>query len=940
LSKGVKIVVDWLVKLFQDPTVSSLLTAVAVEGGKAIYQKLLRAEQNTPEWQLFDSLDRAFFQTETDLSRKHDTEAIRETFFSELFDFSSAFSIDTLKQVFQDALGRPATDHELNVWVSNVVKQIALPEHEVLFRYLQTLHILPNELTQQPQKPSPILTPGASVWDDKNILARDEFINSLCADFTEHPRRIQLVGMGGIGKTEILNKLYAKLASKHSECGFDFVGLVHFSGSIESDIAQQIEYPAQYHGLQGEKAALSYLHDLCMEHRVLLLVDDIRAQQPLPKAKDNPLQYLTTLGASVLLASRVPFPQFEGRKVDVLPTEECIKIFERQYGRAVNGEEERKLLTKIILDKAGQNTLIVNRLGGMAKDPGWAIKELFDHLETQQFSIPKGAADDETLQLEIKKLYILDKDFTPAEISILEAFSIFPAIPLTLDLCKEWLSLDAGVEPDDCARILTKLTQKTWLVRHEAENSYISLYSMHQVVREAVKGQLVIEGSTHVGLIDACTEALNQSTNNYIFAVAAQIIPFATTVFEEIKEENEPVAFLSDAIGNYYYKTASYTLAMHWRKKAATLAEKVFGVEHENTAGAYNNIACICESQGNYPNALEWHLKALEVKEKVLGKKHPSTATTYNNIAGVYDTQGDYSKALEWYLKALFIREKVLGKEHPSAATTYNNIATVYFNLGDYPKALEWYSKALDILEKVLGKDHPYTATTYNNIALVYKKQGDYPKALEWYFKALNIREKVLGKEHPDTATTYNNIAVVYCKQEDYPKALEWYLKALEIIEKVLGKEHPDTAITYNNIALVFKKQGDYSLALEWYFKDLAISEKVLGKEHPDTATTYNNIAGVYDSQGNYPNALEWYFKSLRILEKILGIEHPSTATTYNNIAGVYYEQGDYKAALEWLQKALLIFEAKLGHEHPKTKYVREATKTVTAKLASSDPAK
>ena len=69
-------VLDWLVTVFQNPVVSGLFTAVAVEGGKAIYQKLLRAEQNTPEWQLFDSLDRAFFQTETDLSRKHDTEAI------------------------------------------------------------------------------------------------------------------------------------------------------------------------------------------------------------------------------------------------------------------------------------------------------------------------------------------------------------------------------------------------------------------------------------------------------------------------------------------------------------------------------------------------------------------------------------------------------------------------------------------------------------------------------------------------------------------------------------------------------------------------------------------------------------------------------------------------------------------------------------------------
>ncbi len=817
-------------------------------------------------------------------------------------------------------MGRPAIDHELNVWVSNVVKQIALPEHEVLFRYLQTLHILPNELTQQPPKPSPILTPGASVWDDQNILARDEFIDSLCADFTEHPRRIQLVGMGGIGKTEILNKLYAKLAAKPAECGFDFVGLVHFSGSIEVDLGQQIEPPKGYLGMQGTEAALRYLRDVCTEHRVLLLVDDVRGQQPLPRRDDKTLRYLTTLNASVLLASRVPFPQFEGRKVDVLPIEECIEIFEKQFGKPVTSEQEKNLLVEIIKDRAGQNTLIVNRLGAMARDFDWSMSELLAQLKERGFKISADAADNEHLQKKISKLYTLDKDFTPAEISILEAFSIFPAIPLALDLCKEWLSSDAGVEPDECARILAGLAQKTWLVRHEAaENSSKAMYSMHQMVREAVKGQQKIDGSAHIDLVGACAEALKQNTNNYILTVAAQILPFATTIFEEIHEENAPVAILSDAIGNYFEKIAAYSIALHWRQIAVTIAEKVFGTEQPNTAVTYNNIALVYSNLGDYPKALEWFFKSLEIEEKVLGKERPTLGTIYNNIAGVYFQQGDHKKALEWFFKAVNIQEIVLENEHPDIAATYNNIAGVYICQGDYLRALEWFSKALDIRESILGKEHPDTAVIYNNIALVYHRQGDYLKALEWFFKALTIEEKILGKEHPNTATVYSNIAAVYDELGDYSKALEWFFKALKIFRKTLGKEHPSTATIYYNIAKVYKSQGDYTKALEWYLKAQTIREKVLGEEHPDTATTYNNIASIYYQLGDYKKALEWYLKTLDIRERVLGEEHPNTAITSNNIAGVYYQLGDNKKALEWFLKTLDIQERVLGKEHPDT---------------------
>lgn len=825
---------DWLVTVFQNPVVSGLFTAVAVEGGKAIYQKLLRAEKNTPEWQLFDSLDRAFFQTEADLRLEHETEAIRETFFSELFDFSSSFSIDTLKRVFQVALNRPATDEELKVWVANVVKQIALPEHEVLFRYLQTLHILPNELTQQPQRPSPILTPGASVWDDKNILARDEFINELCADFSQHPRRIQLVGMGGIGKTEILNKLYAKLAAKPTECGFEFLGFVNFNGIIESDIAQQIEYPALYHGLQGEKAALSYLHDLCMEHRVLLLIDDIREQKPLPKRDDKTLEYLTTLNASVLLASRVPFPQYDQLLVDVLPTDKCIEVFERQYGRTVTDEDERTLLTKIIEEKAGQNTLIVNRLGGMAKDPGWSIKELFDHLEAQQFSIPKGSVDDELLQQEINKLYTIDKSFTLAEISILEAFSIFPAIPLALDLCKEWLSEDAAVEPDECARILSRLTQRTWLVRHEAaEDTNTALYSMHQVVREAVKGQKRSILGAHKSLVSACAVSIFDCTLIYKISTATKLMPYALSLFDATYSEDPVIVHLVKSIGEVYFLIGDYLNSLSWRMKNLALCQQIYGEIYENTAMAYSDIAATYVKMNDYSMSIIVYMKVVTIEESLHKIKCPAVATTYNNLGVAYLESGDYVNSLKWFRKALEVRKRISKDINSDIAMTYSNIGLSMLRLNHLDQAMKYQLKALEIREKVLSKNNPEIADSYCNIAVLYMTQECFTEALFWLNKAKLIYEEVFGVFHPSTASINCNLASVLRMQGDYFNALALSIRALSIREKLLGNNHIDTAISYNNIASVYMDQDDFGSAIDMLKKALPVFEAKLGLGHP-----------------------------------------------------------------------------------------------------------
>ncbi len=350
-----------------------------------------------------------------------------------------------------------------------------------------------------------------------------------------------------------------------------------------------------------------------------------------------------------------------------------------------------------------------------------------------------------------------------------------------------------------------------------------------------------------------------------------------------------------------------------------SIAEELYGKEHENTATSYNEIGMVYDNKGNYSKALKYYFKALAIREKVLGTEHHDTATSYNNIGMVYYAQGDYGKALDYYFKALAIVEKVLGKEHPDTATSYNNIGRVYALQGDYDKTLEYYYNALKIYEKALGKEHPDTATSYNNIGRVYASQGDYDKALEYYYNALKIYEKALGAEHPDTATSYNNIGRVYASQGDNDKALEYYYNALKIYEKTLGAEHPDTATSYNNIGRVYASQGDNVKALEYYFGALKIYEKVLGTEHPSSATTYNNIGSVYASQGEYDKALEYFLKALAITERVLGKEHPSTAISYNNVGSVYASQGDYDKAVEYYEKALTIREKVLGKEHPDT---------------------
>ncbi|MDE6889540.1 MAG: tetratricopeptide repeat protein, partial [Eubacterium sp.] len=705
--------------------------------------------------------------------------------------------------------------------------------------------------------------------------------------------------MGGIGKTHICKKLFEEYVNKHKKEGdecFQHIGYIVYDGDMDSSLQKCLKFKKQDNPEQNLEAAWKELKYLASDGRLLLFVDNVNV----PIGSDPGLKKLKQIpGAMVLTSRRVSFSkEFEPYRIEFLSLDQCRQIYEEIFFSNTGGrikEEDVPDLEYIIDKLAARHTLTVEFLARFNSIKLWTVKKLRNELEKNGFELEFRDDQDEE---EAEKLVNIQKSYevlydmsmlTDAEKNILEAFSVFPYIPLKIEICNQWLLEDAGVSEDDDT--LIGLFRKGWL-QYDAEQRS---FALHPVFAQFIYAKCEPKAERHSGMVCRCSKSLEIPESGSPF-VCQQYLPYAESIENKLnmEEDDRQIIFL-DSIAYLMHYICEYKKAERLYEKSLRISERVLGEEHPDTATSYNNLAFVYESQGEYRKAEELYKKSLGIRERVLGKEHPSTAINYNNLAGVYMRQGKYRKAEELYEKSLRISERVLGEEHSFTGTSYNNLAEVYENQGEYRKAEELYEKSLRVRERVLGKEHPDTAESYNNLAGVYESQGEYGKAEELYEKSLRIRERVLGEEHPDTAASYNNLAGVYGSMGEYGKAEVLYEKSLRISERVLGKEHPSTATSYNNLAVVYMKQREYRKAEELCEKSLRIREQVLGKEHLSTAESYNNLAGVYESQGEYGKAEELYEKSLRVRERVLGKEHPSTATSYNNLAVVYTSQGKYK---------------------------------------------
>ena len=743
----------------------------------------------------------------------------------------------------------------------------AIPqEAEILEMIKKALSEKEPEKREIPQ----CLTSIPLINKETGLVGREDIVRDLRKKLEENSCIVLVNGLGGIGKTAVMQGICNDLKDE----GY-YVAWISCGDSLRKDLLMLRE------GLgipKEEKEDVAYIAVKAgiqkLGKKLYLFMDDLSRE-----VKREERDEINELSVHVMITSRRENLPFRSQKLDYLELQDAVKMFYGYYGRKAGYEET----VREIVRSVKSHTLLVELLAKAAREEGGTLDEFYEKLrEKGTFNVSEEELEAEheyenrTIEEIVIRLYSMS-ELSKEQKHIMKLFTIFSPEKVIYHKVRDW----AGFDRDD----LKKLVSLGWLERGGLENGY----QIHQIVRDSIARQMDNEGETV--RLEEYGEFLDR-------VIAADSYLGIEVPYQFIRER----LVLAEDLAGFIEKS---------------------GREDADVGKLFNNIGRVFYNQGDYEKALTYYKKSLEINESVQESDNPSAAATYDNIAQVYDKQGDYEKALEYFKKALAIRERVLGPDHSSTATTYNNMAVLYDHQGDYEKALEYFEKALAICERMLGPDHPDTATIYNNMAGVYDNQSDYEKALEYFKKTLAIRERVLGPDHPDTAATYNNMALVYDKQGDYKMALEYYEKALVIYERVLGPDHPDTATIYNNMALVYNKQGNYKKALEYYEKALAIKKRVLGQDHPDTATTYNNMALVYFKQGDYEKALEYYEKSLAISEWVLGPDHPDTATTYSNMAYVFYHQGNYTKSLEYFKKAYAIWSSKLGENHLDTQTVK-----------------
>ncbi|KAH7157169.1 hypothetical protein EDB81DRAFT_867930 [Dactylonectria macrodidyma] len=155
-------------------------------------------------------------------------------------------------------------------------------------------------------------------------------------------------------------------------------------------------------------------------------------------------------------------------------------------------------------------------------------------------------------------------------------------------------------------------------------------------------------------------------------------------------------------------------LAYHSNGQTKAAIALLQHVEHPNRLGSQHRLAQAYQANGQAREAMTLIRQSIELlqhvvslEENLLPEEHPDRLASQQALAQAYETNGEVKRAVELLQHVVGIQEKSLAEDHPDRLDAQHALARAYHSNGRVKEAVQLLQHVVRVQEKSLTEDHP-----------------------------------------------------------------------------------------------------------------------------------------------------------------------------------------------------------------------------------------
>ncbi|CAH0005086.1 unnamed protein product [Clonostachys byssicola] len=314
--------------------------------------------------------------------------------------------------------------------------------------------------------------------------------------------------------------------------------------------------------------------------------------------------------------------------------------------------------------------------------------------------------------------------------------------------------------------------------------------------------------------------------------------------------------------------------------------------------------------------------EAVEVLERVLQFRNEALAeddldrlSSQHVLACAYKDDGQIKEAIHLLEKVVFIKSNLLAEDSLNRLTSQLALAIAYRNNGQVKEAISLLEKVVSIRSN-LAEDDPDRLASQHELACAYKDNGQVKEAITLLEKVVSIRSN-LAEDHPDRLASQHTLACAY-SDDGHMKEAVGLLEKVVSSQLNLAEDHPSRLASQHALACAYSDNGQIKEAVSLLEEVVSIESGLLSDDDPDRLVSQHALACAYSDNGQIKEAVSLLEKVVSIESGLLAVGHPDRLVSQHALARAYGDDGRIEDAIKLLEQVVSIRQITLPEGHPK----------------------
>ncbi|KAF5572479.1 kinesin light chain [Fusarium pseudoanthophilum] len=197
----------------------------------------------------------------------------------------------------------------------------------------------------------------------------------------------------------------------------------------------------------------------------------------------------------------------------------------------------------------------------------------------------------------------------------------------------------------------------------------------------------------------------------------------------------------------------------------------------------------------------------VEVRRTTLAENAPDRLTGEHQLGLAYSHNGQTKQAIELLEHVVAMRADLAENDHDWLASQHV-LALAYEADGQIKQAIEMLERVVAVEAETLPEDHPARLASQHELARAYGEDGRIKEAIEMLERVVAVDAETLPENHPDRLASQHELASAYTADGRIKEGIEMLEHVVAVEAETLPENHPDRLASQHELALAYKADG------------------------------------------------------------------------------------------------------------------------------------